>query len=215
MKKSFYFLGVILIACGLLFAACEKDDNQNNNNSNDTTSTGTPTDTTGGGNNGNTTTFNEWTLDANGNVVANGNGTLTINGVEHCIGIAHLSEYTISGSSYAVLSIYDSYSINQSTYTYTPGNIIINLNFPTTHADAGSYACGEGNDQVDVKVSINDTTYVFPNGLAFELSRTGNNISLSMSQDNVQGINVGGQVIATANISFTYSGSTYHQSFNY
>ena len=187
----------------MVMTGCQKDNDGDDNGGNGGTNTDTPTtpDTPGGGQ---TTTFNEWTVGADSMAVANGNGTLTIGGQTHSIVIGHLSEINAGGTIQTSLDLYDSYK----PYIYLQGDYRIHLQLDRV-LESGTYTCG-------ATCYINDKnvgTYVFPSSSTFSVTRVGNNVNVSFETTNMSASNMNGNLVATNDISFSYSGSVYYMSY--
>lgn len=196
MKKTFYVLSCILAVAAMTLTGCKKDNDTDNNGGN-------------GGNGGtNTTTVGGYEIDNNANVIHNGTGTLTVNGVEYALNIGHMYEMDFEGEQSADVALYDEYNTNTNRY----GTCAVGLHFVSTLASTGDYVSGDDNGQVNISIETPNGLYEMP-AFTFHFTRTGKTISFEMSANNVPGSNVMGQPIDNANISISYSGSVYYQSY--
>ena len=137
--------------------------------------------------------------------VANGTGTLTMNGQTYNIVVAHLSEVNAGGGIHSSLQMYDSYKPS----LYLQGDFAITIQLDQT-LETGTYT----SDGTNVSVNHKDVgSYFLPQGTTYSVTRTGNIVSVSIEATNVTGNDIHGQPTTTTDISFNYSGSVYYFSY--
>ena len=195
MKKTFYVFACIMAVAAMVMTGCKKDNDDDNN----------------GGGGGTTIIGGDIDVDANGNAVHNGSGTVTIDGVEYAINVARMQDYAYDEERNSSVNLYTEYAPNANTYQ----GVRVTLQFDNMNAASGDYVSDEtGNVYLTVELASPYKGYVFTNEIHF--TRNGNNsITLEASQENVNGTNANGNYIQANSISVNYSGPCYYKSWSY